>query len=331
MPTVDTPPVTTAKFSIVRGSNTTKVIDVDFNPESLQYTVSNTMEQRQPNNPGTQYVSQSVAKLTMDLVFDSTDTGVDVREKTEKMLSLLRPAGSRNRQVPPRVEFAWGVYRFAGMVEQYKETLDFFSHDGVPLRAAVNLTLTNDRAEFQSNHARDSRIDRNAALECAQVANPGGASDVASALGDPRAARAIAGLNGSDSLRFDASASLSVGGEVTLSPPAVFASGGVSLGGGAGFGAGVSSGGGVGGAIGAGGALSIEATAGTAFAGLRVGTDGGATAGAGLDAGKLLPGPGTGTGAGFSVGGAAKAGGGASLASDVGLSADLSARMRFGD
>lgn len=326
MPAVDTPPVTQAKFSTVSGASTTKVIDVDFNPESLQYTVSNTMDQRSPNNPGTQFVSQSVAKLTMDLVFDSTDTGVDVREKTEKMLTLLRPTGEGSQQVPPRVEFAWGVYRFAGIVEQYKETLDFFSHDGVPLRAAVNLTLTNDRAEFQSNHARGSRIDNNAALQPAQVANPGGPSDVANALGNPSAARAIAGLNASASLRFDASASLAVGGGVNLSPPAAFASGGAGLS----LGGGLSVGAGIGAGASGGAGLSIEATAGAAFSGLRAGAGAGASAGASLNPSQLFPSPTASAGAGFSLGGAAKAGGGASLASDVGVNADLGARMTFG-
>ncbi|MEC5397611.1 CIS tube protein [Uliginosibacterium sp. H1] len=355
-------PVARATFSVIKGSDATKVLEVDFNPESLQYTLSNTMSQQSPNSPGTQYVSQSVAKLTMELVFDATMDGVDVRSKTEKMLSLMKPEGADKKQVPPRVRFAWGVYRFDGTIEQYKETLDFFSHDGVPLRASVNVTLANDKAEFESRHAGGSSIDNDAGVSPTQVPNPGSPSSAASAMGNPRAARDIASMNGSASLRFDASASLAVEASVSLSGPAAFASGGAGLGigGGAGIGigggagAGIGAGAGVGIGIGAsaGASLDIGATAGAAFAGLRVGTTS-ASASVSLNPRDLLPGPvanlsvnagagagmgvgagvgiGMGAGAGFSAGGMAQAGAGASLATDVGASADLHARLSFSD
>ena len=44
-----------------------------FNPASLQYTVSNKEEGQGAKKK--QYVSETSAKLTMDLVFDTTDTG----------------------------------------------------------------------------------------------------------------------------------------------------------------------------------------------------------------------------------------------------------------
>ena len=132
---------------------------VHFNPASLQYTVSNTLKDQGSGSKKKQYVSQTTAKLTMDLVFDTTDTGEDVRETTDKMAKLLKPHGPSGKQVPPLVEFGWGVYRFTGMVEQYKETLDFFAAGGVPLRAGVNLTLSqpgasSSRATRTRSHGR---------------------------------------------------------------------------------------------------------------------------------------------------------------------------------
>ena len=70
----------------------------------------------------------------MELVFDTTATGEDVRDDTDKMARLLKPHGRAASRCRRSVEFSWGVYRFTGMVEQYKETLDFFSASGVPLR-----------------------------------------------------------------------------------------------------------------------------------------------------------------------------------------------------
>ena len=86
-------------------------VTVHFNPASLQYTVSNTLKDQGSGSKKKQYVSQTTAKLTMDLVFDTTATGEDVRETTDKMARLLQPHGPSGKQIPPLVEYGWGVYR----------------------------------------------------------------------------------------------------------------------------------------------------------------------------------------------------------------------------
>lgn len=305
-----------------------QVVKVHFNPASLQYTVSNTLGPAGQGAGSRQFVSATVAKLTMDLVFDTTagnlsgdvKGGEDVRSTTDKMAQMLKPFGGENEKTPPRVEFSWGAYRFVGTVEQYKETLDLFSHDGVPLRAGINLTLSSDSPNFESASAPASSADQktNPAMEVPGGAGPSG---VAAAGGDPRAARAVASANASASLRFGGSASLLVDANVSLGAPAAFASASLSLGAGAGVGIGV----GLGASAGAG----IGATAGAAFTGLRVGT--GAGAGASLpNAQALLPAAQVSAGAtGFAPGGMARGSGAGSLGTDVGAAADLQARIAF--
>ena len=127
-PTPQLEALATARFKTIKAAEAIEVT-VHFNPASLQYTVSNTLKDQGSGAKKKQYVSQTTAKLTMDLVFDTTDTGEDVRATTDKMAKLLKPHGPSGKQVPPLVEFGWGVYRFTGMVEQYKETLDFFARE----------------------------------------------------------------------------------------------------------------------------------------------------------------------------------------------------------
>jgi len=303
-----------------------QVVKVHFNPASLQYTVSNTLGPAGQGAGSRQYVSATVAKLTMDLVFDTTAEnlsgevkgGEDVRSTTDKMAQMLRPFSGENEKTPPRVEFSWGAYRFVGTVEQYKETLDLFSHDGVPLRAGINLTLSSDAPNFESASAPQSSADR-AGASSMEVPGGAGPSGVASAGGDPRAARAVASANASASLRFGGSASLLVDANVSLGAPAAFASSSLSLGAGAGVG--------IGGGVGAGGG--IGATAGAAFAGLRVGAGAGASASL-PNARALLPGAQMSAGAtGFAPGGMARGSGAGSLGTDVGAAADLQARIVF--
>lgn len=308
-------------------------VHAHFNPASLQYTVSNTLAPATQGAGSRQFVSQTVAKLTMDLVFDTTAKnhssdleggvkgGEDVRSTTDKMAKLLQPFDGEGGKTPPRVEFSWGLYKFTGTVEQYKETLDLFSADGVPLRASVNLTLSSDTINFDSAHNPTAKVDAAPKFDPVQVPASGGPAGVANAGGDPRAARAIAGVNASASLRFGGSASLLVEAKVSLGAPAAFAAGG-----GAGFGLGV--GGGAGLSFGVGAGAGVGATAGAAFGGLRSGVSVGASL---PNPQALLPAAPATSGAGlsFAPGGMAQGGGAGSLGTDVGAQADLQARMNF--
>ena len=70
-------------------------VPVHFNPVSLQVTISNTLEEKGQGKDKKQYVSKSTAKLSMDLVFDSTDSGQDVRLATGKLAKLMEPVGEQ--------------------------------------------------------------------------------------------------------------------------------------------------------------------------------------------------------------------------------------------
>jgi hypothetical protein len=267
-------------------------------------------------------VSQTTAKLTMDLVFDTTDSGEDVRATTDKMAKLLKPHGPSGKQVPPLVEFGWGVYRFTGMVEQYKETLDFFGAGGIPLRSGVNLTMSQQEdVVFDSNRNPSATVDADLELEPVTVPTStgpsGGPAGVANSLGDPRAARAIASANDAASLRFSGGGQLAVGvgGGVSLSAAAAF-----SAGASAGFGAGISAGAGFGISGGAG----IGISGGSGFsAGAGAGGSAGASAGFGIGGGVSA---GAGAGVGVSLGG------GASASADFsGLRAGISAEVSMPD
>ena len=106
------------------------------------------------------------------------------------------------------VEFSWGTYSFTGVIEQYKETLDFFSADGVPLRASVSLTLSSKELTFADPDRAGASVDGDVTPDTVDVAEPAGGgpqdspASIANALGAPRAARAIAAANGAASLRF---------------------------------------------------------------------------------------------------------------------------------
>jgi Contractile injection system tube protein len=283
---------------------------VHFNPASLQYTVSN-KEQGQGSKKK-QHVSETSAQLSMDLVFDTTDTGRDVRLDTGEIVKLLSP-DAKAKKAPRMVEFSWGSYSFTGVIEQYKETLDFFSADGVPLRASVSVTLSSKEVTFADPDRAGASVDGDLTPDTVDVPEPSGGgpqnspASIANALGAPRAARAIAAANGAASLRFG------VEGGLTVSAGAgVSASAGVGLGLGAGIGA----------SAGASASLSADAGAGVS-AGAAASISGSVTL---MPAAAFSAGASAGAGLGIGAGG----GIGISAGGGIGVSAGAGAGLGFG-
>ena len=307
-------PPTTSIIEKATFRNTTAGGDpfaVHFNPQSLQYTITNTLANTGSGNSSKQYTGESTGKLTMDLIYDTTDTGEDVRLHTVRVAQLMEP-GDNEDKTPPVVEFDWGLYTFSGMVETYRETIDFFSANGVPLRASVNITLSSQDRVFEGGSRADNagtggslagRSNANAIQAAPPGANDGrGVTQMAARAGNPEAARAIAAQNGIENMRFPGSSPLQLNASVS-------AGGASSLAGG-----------------------SISANVGGAFAGLH--TQGEVKVSGGLKLGNFLQasvtaGLGTEDPAAFALGGQARLQGSASFKADVGKSGALKARIEF--
>lgn len=323
-----------AQFSTVPSSG--DPICVHFNPSSLQLAVTNQMEEDRKDHH--QYVKKSSAKLTLDLIFDTTDTGEDVRNTTKKIENLMKPTeNQQKKKVPPVALFEWGNFSFQGLIEAYKETIDFFSHDGVPLRASVNLSLSQQEKVFEDTGQGGGSGDEggvtggslasgNPSPSPDAVDVPPGddqsATDMATTGGDPDAGRDIAAANDEESIRFP-SGQMTLDPSVQLGSPVAFASGGAGAS--LGIGGGISAGAGFG--IGAQGGIGIGASAGIA-ARSGIGFSGGAAAGfsasAGARAGIGIRG---GASAGFSAG--AKIGASASFGASASASAGLGTGASF--
>lgn len=202
----DQPALTKATLTPVGGQSLT----VHFNPVSLEHSVS-------LNTKDEQFTGTGTSKCSMELVFDTTDTGVDVRTATNRIEQMLVPAKGSDpnpkaaaKMAPPQVVFEWGAFKFEGVLESFKQVLDFWSSGGIPLRATVAVSLSQPKYAFPPL--------REGGGSPAQVAMPPGSPfDAAmagsSGSGDPTAAaRDIASANGLESLRAEASAGLVISG-----------------------------------------------------------------------------------------------------------------------
>jgi hypothetical protein len=289
-------------------------ITVDFNPASLVYSVENSTQQQGGDPKRRQYAASFTGKLTMDLQFDTTNTGADVRQATSQVALFMQSSadankkgggsgsgGNTNQPAPPVLSFEWGAYQFQGFMESFKETIDFFSADGIPLRSLVSIGLARQDNVFDagpgtSTDTSGSLVPTSQSMSVTQAATKGG---------DPTATRALAAANGVQNPRFTRGAALQVGAGIQLNAAVGFvatasagagigvsgglgvslgASAGIGIGGGVGIG--ISGGGGAGIAIGGGAGIGIGAGAGIGIsAGASAGISVGASAGVSISTG----------------------------------------------
>src|SRR6185436_4226819 len=140
-----------------------KPIVVQFNPESLKLTRSNTFEDKSKG-----------------------------KEKNAE--------GSREPPKPNLCLFAWGAFQFTGMFESFNETLDFFSPGGKPLRATVAVSMIEDRFDYSAAQRTGPRDTKPPAFspsgEDVPVAKTGGPAAPGAPGADPSSWRDTAMFNG---------------------------------------------------------------------------------------------------------------------------------------
>src|SRR5688500_18584854 len=117
-------------------------IPVMFNPP--EYSLEKTNQFAEIAIPGLgasllQFVRGSPQSLTMDLFFDTTDSGVDVRLITNRLVGLtsLNP----DTHAPARLLFVWGTLIFPCVLERVSQRFEYFNALGMPLRARLNVTF----------------------------------------------------------------------------------------------------------------------------------------------------------------------------------------------
>ena len=325
---------TGAKLSVAEKE--TRCCMVDFNPETLKYNLTSSTSVGRTNRP-TQSVTQSTSRLSMDLIFDTTTTGVDVRSKTHRLVVMMDPAQNNggeagggesqipqqdaSRQKPAIVVFEWGTIRFEGYVSSYMETMELFSTEGIPLRCAVTLSITQQQGAFapqdiaQTNSGIDNQLNLSAGAQSLRLgAGVGLSMGMSAGIGASASMKGIAELNGIENLRMPEVDSVIVVNERGRGPVAFSAGAGAGIG----AGAGVSAGGSATASAFAGLNAQASASAGTPRATISLGLSSPESSQIGL-----------GSNSNFCTGGAATNQGSGSMSADVGVNANISGGIDF--
>src|SRR5262245_33686346 len=86
-----------------------KTVEVQFNPQTLKLSFANTNKGGdQPGGSSKQFVGSGTSKMSVELLFDTTIAGTDVRKKTEQVAFFImaKPQSDQNnKRVPPGIRF----------------------------------------------------------------------------------------------------------------------------------------------------------------------------------------------------------------------------------
>lgn len=144
-------------------------ITVLFNPSEYTIEDANKWEEQERNTerPELQFTGGDRKKLSMDLFFDSYESGQDVRQFTRQIAHLLEVNANENR--PPVCTIEWGEssaqppndadFPFVGVLESLKQQFVVFQSNGTPVRARLTVSFKQYRlpeAEAKRNPRRES-------------------------------------------------------------------------------------------------------------------------------------------------------------------------------
>jgi len=166
--------VTKAKF----GGEEVTVFTVQYNPVNFKFDkpVSWKEHDEQGKESKLEFQKSQPANISMELIFDTTNSNTDVRQGwVNKLLELTNPTvpdeGDTKKMRPPKVKFEWGAFCFTGVVESVNTTYTMFSTTGDPLRAKVQLKMKEWKPEkgYKSTGGADGLLSNKIQLVTVQA------------------------------------------------------------------------------------------------------------------------------------------------------------------
>jgi LysM repeat protein len=165
--------------------------EVQFNPKEFKLNDKanwKASDEQQETHPLLTYEKGDPSTVTMELIFDSTDTGDDVYTKYVKPLrgflsATVEETDSQGKKMkrPPYCKFVWASFTFDCVVESLASSAIMFAQAGTPLRAKVSLTLKQRQVE----EFRTSANSKNLTLSAMGAMFSGSSSAATTAVVEP--------------------------------------------------------------------------------------------------------------------------------------------------
>lgn len=120
-----------------------------FNPSEYRLEASNNYAWHKilgQSVPVGMFVSGEIETLSVELFFDTYETGVDVRRYTAQVTGLL--AVENKLSTPPICKFVWDSLQFTGVIDKVSQRFTMFLDHGTPVRATLSVSFkgTSDKS-----------------------------------------------------------------------------------------------------------------------------------------------------------------------------------------
>lgn len=138
------PTVQKAKISLA--NDPSKSVTCHFNPDTFQLDREITWIQNEgmgKDKPTATFGGGKASDLSVKLMFDTTDTGGDVRLTYKTLLEMAQIDSAKKhpktrKSEPPLCRFEWGKFlSFTAVIVSISQTFLMFKADGTPLRAEI--------------------------------------------------------------------------------------------------------------------------------------------------------------------------------------------------
>jgi len=117
--------------------------NLQFNPNVLTVVTANNYQDQTAFGAATpvkQYTGAKTRTLTAQFFFDTSGSDEDVRDRMKSAMDMLAKRGAA--LAPPVCVFVYGAFMFVGVVESATQKFLMFSSDGKPIRATIDITLS---------------------------------------------------------------------------------------------------------------------------------------------------------------------------------------------
>jgi hypothetical protein len=139
------------KAEIFRVDSPSKKVVCQFNPNDFSITKAikwtyQTVDGKNVGDP--EFGGGDAQDLTVNLLFDSTDTGGDVRQKYAELMKMAEIDEAKTNQTtrkgePPQCKFQWGTFlSFTGVITSISQNFTLFKADGTPLRVKLKVNFS---------------------------------------------------------------------------------------------------------------------------------------------------------------------------------------------
>lgn len=152
---------TPVKATIINLSNPGLSVNCQFNPKEFKHQKKNSWklaDAKSQNSGVLNFSGGKPGKITLELLFDTTLEGGDVRSYTQRLLKMMEIEfrdPKTNVGEPPRVRFLWGkIFSFEAVITSINITYKMFRSDGTPVRATAKVIFeeSKDDSRFKGQN-----------------------------------------------------------------------------------------------------------------------------------------------------------------------------------